>query len=160
MATTLQLTTDARPECIRPLRNLVERLASDTGFSDEDAYAIKVCVSEALANSVLHAYPTSAPGSVNVSLREERDELEVTVADEGQGVYDMRNGAEDLHLGLLLITRLATHCTFTAAGDGTKVDMSFSRPQRKDEAFDSWPVRDPDALFRRGIPSASGRTVA
>lgn len=126
MATTLQATADARPECIRPLRNLVEELALEAGFSDSDAYAVKVCVGEALSNAVLHAYPTGAPGPVTVSLREDEKELEVAVADEGRGVYEMRHGV-DLHLGLTLITRMSQHCTLTAAADGTTVEMVFSR---------------------------------
>jgi anti-sigma regulatory factor (Ser/Thr protein kinase) len=126
MATTLQVTADARPESIRPLRNLVERLACDTGFSDSDAYAIKVCVGEALANAVLHAYPAGAPGPVNVTLREDGDELEISVEDQGEGVYEPRNAVGDLHLGLTLMTRLSSHCTFTAASHGTRLEMLFS----------------------------------
>ena len=68
---------------------------------------------------------------MNVSLHEDDDELEVVVADEGQGLYEARNRDGELHLGLMLITRLATHCTFTAAGDGTKLDMVFSRPRHE-----------------------------
>ena len=131
MATTLQVTADARPESIRPLRNLAERLAKDTGFSERDAYAVKVCVGEALANAVLHAYPEGEPGSVNVTVREDEDELEVAVEDKGDGVYEPRDEVDDLHLGLTLMTRLSTHCTFTAAREGTRVEMLFSHPTRE-----------------------------
>jgi serine/threonine-protein kinase RsbW len=131
MATELQVTADARPECIRPLRNLAEELASDAGFSDAAAYDIKACVNEAVANAVLHAYPKSDPGSVSMSIREDEDELEVAVEDEGQALYQLSEGDDELHLGLMLMTRLATHCTFTAARSGTKVEMVFSRPRRK-----------------------------
>ena len=64
MATMLQVKTDARPESVPALRNLVAQLARDKGFSDEEAYAIKTCVGEAAANAALHAYPKSQPGSV------------------------------------------------------------------------------------------------
>lgn len=131
MATTLQVSADARPESIRPLRNLVERLASDTGFSETDAYEIKVCVSEALANAVLHAYPEDEPGSMNLTLREDERELEVAIEDEGEAVYEPRERVDDLHLGLTLMTRLATHCTFTAASKGTRVEMLFTHPRRE-----------------------------
>jgi anti-sigma regulatory factor (Ser/Thr protein kinase) len=151
MATTLQVSAEARPECIRPLRNLVERFASDAGFSDSDAYAVKVCVNEAVANAVVHAYATSESGVVNVSLRDDEDQLEVAVADEGQTLYEIRDGDDELHLGLTLITRLATHCTFTAAPDGTEVEMVFTHPRHegRGEANRSRFTRDLDVVFRR-----------
>lgn len=131
MATTLQVTADARPEAIRPLRDLAEQLANDTGLSERDAYAVKVCVGEALANAVLHAYPEGEPGPVNVTVDEVEDALEVVVEDEGDAVYEPRDGADDLHLGLTLMTRLATHCTFTAAREGTRVELLFAHPTRE-----------------------------
>jgi serine/threonine-protein kinase RsbW len=130
MATSLQVSADARPESIRPLRNLVARLASDTGFSESEAYAVKLCVSEALANAVLHAYPGREAGAVHVGVREEDDALDVTVSDDGRGVHGTRDGEHELHLGLALMSRLAERCTFTAASDGTRVDMHFSHRRR------------------------------
>jgi serine/threonine-protein kinase RsbW len=150
MTTKLQVTADARPDCIRPLRNLVEELASDTGFSDAEAYAIKVCVNEALANAVQHAHPRTEPGSVRLSLREDGQDFEVAVADEGRGCHEMHDGEGDLHLGLMLITRLSKHCTLTAAPDGTKVEMVFARPHHE-RRRDSPPLThfwDLDAVFR------------
>ena len=125
MATTLQVTTDARPECVPALRNLVAQLARDTGFSDADTYAIKTCVGEAAANAALHAYPKGEPGLVKVSLCAEGDELDVAVADEGR-VHATPGEDDRLHLGLRLVTRLAENCVFTAAPDGTRVEMHFS----------------------------------
>ncbi len=124
MATMLQVTADARSECIPALRNLVAQVARDTGFSDADAYAIKTCVGEAAANAVLHAYPNDQSGTLTVSLCAEGEELDVAVADEGR--QKLQNKDERLHFGFMLITRLARHCTFTAAPDGTKVEMHFS----------------------------------
>ena len=126
MATTLQVKTDARPECIAALRNLVAQLARENGFSETDVYAVKTCVGEAAANSVLHAYSNDEPGTVTVSVSADRGDLDVAVADEGRA-HEVR-GEEDarLHVGYVLITRLARHCTFTAAPDGTKVEMHFS----------------------------------
>lgn len=128
---TVQLTAEARPECIRPLRSAVERLAIDAGFSDAEASSIKLCVSEAVANTVVHAYPPDEPGSVSVLVSAEDDALEVDVVDEGRAVYGVRDRDDERHLGFPLITRLATHCTFTAANDGTRLEMLFSRPRRQ-----------------------------
>lgn len=129
--TTLELTAEARPECLLPLRNLVGQLARDTGFSDEDAFAIKTCVGEAAANSVRHAYPESQPGLIKVSLCADDDELDVAVSDEGS-VHTTRDDDDTLHLGIMLVTRLARHCTFTATPVGTTVEMQFSHPVSRD----------------------------
>ena len=55
MATALHVSADARPECIRPLRNVVASLARDEGLTDVQVYAVKLCVSEAITNVVQHA---------------------------------------------------------------------------------------------------------
>ena len=84
MASMLQVRADARPECIRPLRDAVASLASETGLSSGQVYAVKLCVSEAIANVVQHAYPESEPGPIEVSVREVGDEFAVVVADHGR----------------------------------------------------------------------------
>ena len=109
-------------------------MARDTGFSDADAFAIKTCVGEAAANSVRHAYPENQPGLVKVSLCADDDELDVAVSDEGS-VHAIRDDDDTLHLGIMLVTRLARHCTFTAAPDGTTVEMHFSHPVPRDAAL-------------------------
>ena len=93
--TRLQVRADARPECIRPLRDAVASLASETGLSSVQVYAVKFCVGEAIANAVKHAYPESEPGRVDVSAQEVGDELVVTVVDHGRRRVNQRTHTED-----------------------------------------------------------------
>ena len=89
-------------------------------------YAVKFCVGEAIANAVKHAYPESEPGLVDVSAQEVGDELVVTVADHGRRRVNQRTHTEDEGgFGLAFISRLTDGCTFTAARDGTTVEMLF-----------------------------------
>jgi anti-sigma regulatory factor (Ser/Thr protein kinase) len=130
VATMLQLHVDARPEFIRPLRNAVARCASDTGLSDSQLYAVKLCVSEAVTNAVTHAYPENKPGRLDVCMREVADELEIVVADQGRESH--RDPPPDHGgFGLGFISRLMSRCTFTADSDGTRVEMRFRLPRRR-----------------------------
>lgn len=140
MATTLHVHADARPECIRPLRNIVANFASETGLSSGQVYNVKLCVSEALANAVKHAYPKSEPGPVEVDVQEVDGELSVLVADHGR--VQQRESWEDRGgFGLAFVSRFTDGCTFTASGDGTTVEMLFPLP----------PAADPKLLGSRRV---------
>jgi len=130
MATTLHATADARPDCVRPLRDVAETIARDLGLSDMQVSAVKLCVSEAVSNVVRHAYPRTAPGAVDMSVREVGDELEVVVSDHGHGTGAGREHSDHSGFGLAVVSRMASRCTFTAASGGTTVELLFPLPRR------------------------------
>jgi serine/threonine-protein kinase RsbW len=136
MAITLHVSADAQPESIRPLRNIVASVARAWGLPKKQVDALKFCVSEAIANAVKHAYPESDPGSVEVTVREVGDELAVVVADHGQ-VNQRKPSADHTGFGLAFIERMMDGCTFTAASDGTTVEMLFPLPRAKATAASS-----------------------
>jgi anti-sigma regulatory factor (Ser/Thr protein kinase) len=129
----LEMTADARPECVPPLRNVAASYAGEMGLSDAQIYAVKMCVSEAVTNVVEHAYPESDPGSVELSLHEVQDELEVVVTDRGRAPRE-HSDDEPGGFGLAMISRLMSRCTFAAAADGTSVEMRFPLPRRNQSA--------------------------
>jgi serine/threonine-protein kinase RsbW len=136
MATRLRLRVDARPECIRSLRNAAARVASDSGLSDSQVYAVKLCVTEAVTNVVSHAYPEDEPGPIDLRMREVGDELQIVVADQGReshGELSRDQGG----FGLGFISRLMNRCTVTAAPSGTRVEMRFRLPRPTAERRDS-----------------------
>lgn len=129
MATTLTVSANAVPACVRPLRNIVASAAHDEwGFADSKLYALKLCVSEALTNVVKHAYPEGAPGQVEVTIDELGDELAVAVADHGQG-HRAQPWKERGGFGLAFVYRLTDGCRFTAGETGTTVEMLFPLPR-------------------------------
>jgi len=130
MAITLHVSADAQPESIRPLRDVVVRVARAAGLSKVQVDGLGFCVSEAIANAVKHAYPDGEPGPVEVSMREVGDELAVVVTDHGR-VHQPERSAEHTGFGLAFIERLTDGCTFTAASDGTTVEMLFPLPRAK-----------------------------
>jgi serine/threonine-protein kinase RsbW len=60
----LEISADARPECIASVRNVVAGYAGELGLSAVEIYKVELCVSEAVTNVVEHAYPQSEPGPV------------------------------------------------------------------------------------------------
>jgi serine/threonine-protein kinase RsbW len=97
----------ARPEEIGPLRTGVWQLARGLGVSEGVANAIRVAVSEAITNVVMHAYVGSSPGAVTVDAwLEDADHFTVRVLDEGHGLIP-RADSPGLGLGMGLMAQMA-----------------------------------------------------
>jgi anti-sigma regulatory factor (Ser/Thr protein kinase) len=94
----------ARPENVGAIRRRLVAFAAEQGADAEQRGAIAVAVTEAAANVVIHAYPPDEPpGPIHVEADVEDGDLEVVVADEGQGfttTRSMRLGA-----GLAVVAR-------------------------------------------------------
>jgi anti-sigma regulatory factor (Ser/Thr protein kinase) len=120
----VQLDLACEPASVGTARNAVARLADSLGVSVDD---VKIAVSEAVANVVVHAYRDGDPGPIRVVARQERGRLLVTVADDGIGMTP-NPGNPGLRLGIPLITKLCEDVRFTSSDDGTVVSMSFATP--------------------------------
>ena len=97
----------ARPEEIAPLRTAVWQLAVELGASDRVGNAIRVAVSEAITNVVLHAYAGRPPGKVTVDAwLDGGDHFTVRVLDEGHGLIP-RADSPGLGLGMGLMAQMA-----------------------------------------------------
>ena len=66
-------------------REALAMFAHATGANSEQVEAVRLAVSEALTNAVMHAYGTNL-GAVHVSASRAHDELWVLIADDGHGV--------------------------------------------------------------------------
>jgi len=116
----LDLSSD--PPSVGTARHAVAELAEGLGAPVDD---VKIAVSEAVANAVIHAYRDDAPGRIKVEARHDRGRLLVTVADEGMGMTP-NPGNPGLRLGIPLITKLCHDVRFHSSDEGTVVSMSFS----------------------------------
>ena len=99
-------------------------LAERLGVDVDD---VKIAVSEAVGNTIVHAYRDGKLGVIRVFAREERGRLRVTVADDGVGMSP-NPASQGLRIGIPLITKLCEDVRFTASEDGTTVSMSFAAP--------------------------------
>jgi serine/threonine-protein kinase RsbW/stage II sporulation protein AB (anti-sigma F factor) len=117
----------ATPGAVRRIRNAVTDYASAAGIVGPRLEDVRLAVSEAVTNVVMHAY-RAEPGPVHVVARLVDQELWVLVADEGVGnnVPTQRPG---LGLGLALMTKMCDEFTLIDRADGgTEARMRFVIP--------------------------------
>jgi anti-sigma regulatory factor (Ser/Thr protein kinase) len=105
-------------------RNTVATLARRLGVEVDD---VKIAVSEAVANAVIHAYRGGERGPIRVAARHERGRLLVTVEDDGMGMTPNPSNP-GLRVGIPLITKLSDDVRFHSTDEGTVVSMSFLTP--------------------------------
>jgi len=109
-------------------RAALTEFAADAGARGERLEAIRLSVSEAITNVVLHAYPDpGADGQKTVQVTASRveDDVWILVADDGAG---LRPGSDSagLGLGLALISQLADDLqVVNRGGGGTELRMRF-----------------------------------
>jgi serine/threonine-protein kinase RsbW/stage II sporulation protein AB (anti-sigma F factor) len=96
------------------------------GLAEETLQALRLAVSEAATNVVLHAYADApAPGPVHVSVEIDEPHLRIVVSDDGGGMKP-RPDSPGLGLGLPLIAQLAESFEVESPpGGGTELCMRF-----------------------------------
>jgi serine/threonine-protein kinase RsbW len=117
----VHLTLPAEPASVAAARRAVGALASRL---ECDAGAVRIAVSEAVGNSVRHAYPEGSAGKVVVLARILRGRLVVTVGDRGAGLRP-RLDSDGLGIGLPVVSRLADDVRIESDERGTAISMSF-----------------------------------
>jgi len=118
----------ALAEEIAGVRRAVVAFARDHGVPDQRLGDVRLAISEAVTNVVLHAFRTrDRPGTVTVSILVRPEGLaEIIVRDDGIGMSP-RNDSPGLGLGLALISRMADETAFRkpAEGEGFELWMGF-----------------------------------
>jgi anti-sigma regulatory factor (Ser/Thr protein kinase) len=113
---------------IPKLRHAVAEYAHALGIAGDQLDGVRLAVSEALSNVVLHAYRESEPGYLHLTARVVGDELWVLVADDGRGhnTSPIRPG---LGWGLAFITDAADEFTMAERAEGgSEARMVFRLP--------------------------------
>jgi anti-sigma regulatory factor (Ser/Thr protein kinase) len=129
----LRLHLFATPEEVPFARAAITRLCEHLEIDDELAERIRLAITEACSNCVLHAYDEGADTATYVlDARVERGALRVVVSDRGAGVPNARpNAAGSLGFGLRLIHDLSDSSDISARpGGGTRVVMRFAMQRR------------------------------
>jgi serine/threonine-protein kinase RsbW/stage II sporulation protein AB (anti-sigma F factor) len=105
-------------------RSALVALARSAGADDGQLEAVRLAVSEALTNAVIHAYPESA-GRIHVVAWAASGELIVEIADDGLG-FQTHTDTPGLGMGLGLISQLTDDFTIRQPhSGGTEVRMHF-----------------------------------
>jgi serine/threonine-protein kinase RsbW/stage II sporulation protein AB (anti-sigma F factor) len=114
----------ASPEHVRTARNAIREVL-EVNAIPLDGDAVAVCVSEAVTNVLMHAYPEGG-GDFSLTGDLAGDELVVTVADRGRGIVP-REDSPGAGLGLGLIDALADRVELDrGVPGGGRVTMHFS----------------------------------
>jgi anti-sigma regulatory factor (Ser/Thr protein kinase) len=126
MLTCLELSERAIAENVRPIRQRVARAATEAGASEAIAEEVALCVTEAVANVIRHAYDRGE-GDVEVLVEFDDGELIVIVRDHGRGMRNRPPPPGPGGYGLRIIRALAHDVAISSDGQrGTVVDMRFA----------------------------------
>jgi serine/threonine-protein kinase RsbW len=126
MTPDMQLALPARAENIAIVRHAFGALGDVYAFDAQILSDIRLAVTEACTNVVVHAYPDGAEGPMEVLATLLGDELTVIVRDEGRGIGP-RPDSPGLGLGLPLIASLTESVELGRdSEERTEVRMTFS----------------------------------
>jgi len=67
------------------IRDLVTKVATQVGFSNDDVSKIELAVDEACANVIKHAYGSNSKKLIDVLIKVDAQKLMVVVTDKGKG---------------------------------------------------------------------------
>ncbi|MGE5541799.1 MAG: anti-sigma F factor [Bacillota bacterium] len=127
----LYMEIEARAENIGLVRLAVATLAAQASFSVPDIEEVKVAVSEAVSNSILHGYQ-GRRGIIRVCATLSKQGIGISIQDEGVGMEDVgacrKSGGsgdpERLGLGFMFMQSLTDELEVESApGRGTTVKM-------------------------------------
>jgi serine/threonine-protein kinase RsbW len=131
----VRLTMPARPEGVAVVRQALAGMADALDFDAAVLADMKMAVSEACTNVVVHAYEDS-DGVLEVDLTADELGLTIRVRDHGSGIQPNVNRSRSvpaLGLGLPLIAALSDAFELHgSAGQGTEVRMTFSYMRQSD----------------------------
>ena len=130
------LTMPARPEGVGVVRQALAGMADALDFDASVLADMKMAVTEACTNVVVHAYEEDA-GVLEVEMLADEAGLTIVVRDHGSGIQPRpaRSEPPALGLGLPLIAALSDSFELRgSAGRGTEVRMTFAYVREADPA--------------------------
>lgn len=128
----VRLRMPALPEGVGVVRQALAGMADALAFDPDVLADMKMAVSEACTNVVVHAYasqePTPTPGLLEIDVLADEAGMTVVVRDQGSGILpgDERAETPALGLGIPLIAALSDSFEIGGGPDGgTEVRMGF-----------------------------------
>lgn len=133
----LRSSLPARPESIGELRRAVVDYAGRSGAGQLVLQAVRLAVSEALTNVVMHAYRDRPPGEMVAEAWTEDGNLMVRVCDDGAGLVP-RPDSPGMGIGLAVMAQSADEFAISnrEGVPGTLVALRFalSPPEASDRS--------------------------
>jgi serine/threonine-protein kinase RsbW len=132
----VRLALPARPPNVAVVRQALAGVADALEVDVALAADMKIALTEACTNAVLHAYDTGE-GPLEVDMRVEGPRLTISVRDRGPGFKPLPAVRDEapLGFGLALIASLSDAFAIQGGAAGTEVQMTFElRPEATDGA--------------------------
>ena len=127
MCTSLRIELPAVPETVPNARRAITRMCEHAGIEDELTGQIRLAVTEACTNCVLHAYEGDGGDTFALEATVEDDALVVVVRDAGAGMTQAVSPRAGFGYGLRLMRQAASSIDVTTRpGRGTRVAMRFA----------------------------------
>lgn len=122
----LEISLPATAENVAVIRHVLSGIGEALELHPELLSDVKLAVSEACANAVIHAYADGPAGLLDLELTTAAGRIEIVVRDHGRGMMP-RADSPGLGVGLPLMASLAESLELTNRSDGgTEVRMSFA----------------------------------
>jgi anti-sigma regulatory factor (Ser/Thr protein kinase) len=122
--TQLKLKMLSDPANLAGVRQAVERLCADNGVSKQACDDIGLCVNEALANVIRHAYGGATDKPIEIFAQTSEDQVRIGIRDWGNGAVpaEMPMHKPDPMtpggLGMICLGRMMDQVTFSPQPDG------------------------------------------
>jgi anti-sigma regulatory factor (Ser/Thr protein kinase) len=126
MAISFEARIPGTPLGVRMLRREMAGIAKDCGMDAEGIADVRLAVTEAATNAVIHAY-AKAEGELSVTAAMQDGELAIVVGDTGPGLVERRD-SPGLGVGLSVIASVAERLKIVSHPGGTEIHMAFPCP--------------------------------
>ena len=127
MSVSYEATFPPTPEGVGAMRREVAAFAHRAGLDDDGVGDVRLAVSEAATNAVVHGYRDVSEGELKVVAYVAEGELNVIVSDAGVGLTP-RPDSPGLGLGMPLMASVTSSFRVTSRGAGTEIHMAFALP--------------------------------
>jgi serine/threonine-protein kinase RsbW len=128
MATRFEATYEAAPETVGAVRNQLAAIARACGLDEPRLGDLRIAVSEAATNAVIHGCGRSEDATkIRVEAEHVGRELVIGITDDGVGMRP-RPDSPGLGMGLSLMATLSDRLEILEAHPGTKVRLAFPCP--------------------------------
>ncbi|SFQ96448.1 anti-sigma F factor [Desulfoscipio geothermicus] len=123
----------SRTENVAFARVAVAAFVSQLDFTLSDIEEIKVAVSEAVSNAIIHGYGNNPDHTVRLELRVAEEYMEIEVIDQGKGIKDISQALEPAYstdperMGLgfaFMQSFMEKFSVQSTPGKGTRIKMS------------------------------------
>ena len=126
MAIPFEARVPGTPLGVRRLRREMSAVAADCGMDARGVADVRLAVTEAATNAVMHAY-AEATGELTVTAAVQDGELVIVIGDTGPGLVE-RKDSPGLGVGLSVIATVAERLRIVSNPGGTQIHMSFPCP--------------------------------